>query len=125
MNARIGRQAPELLEVMQSDKAGVGNSPIIFNLGNNGVLNRSDVQAIFELVKDQTQAIVVNTAVSRPWRDANNALVAEIAEQYSTVTLIDWNSISMGHPEYFAPDGIHLVPTGVAVYAGEILKYLK
>ncbi|CAN2178585.1 COG1835 Predicted acyltransferases [Candidatus Nanopelagicaceae bacterium] len=125
MNARIGRQAPELLEVMQSDKAGVGNSPIIFNLGNNGVLNRSDVQAIFELVKDQTQAIVVNTAVSRPWRDANNALVAEVAQQYSTVTLIDWNSISMGHPEYFAPDGIHLVPTGVAVYVGEILKYLK
>ena len=125
MNARIGRQAPELLEVMQSDKAQVSNSPVIFNLGNNGVLNRSDVQAIFELVKDQPQAIVVNTAVSRPWRDPNNAPVAEIAQQYSTVTLIDWNSISMGHPEYFAPDGIHLVPTGVAVYVGEILKYLK
>ena len=125
MNARIGRQAPELLEVMQSDKAQVGNSPVIFNLGNNGVLNRSDVQAIFELVKGQPQVIVVNTAVSRPWRDGNNALVAEVAQQYPTVTLIDWNSISMGHPEYFAPDGIHLVPTGVAVYVGEILKYLK
>ena len=125
MNARIGRQAPELLEVMQSDKAQVSNSPVIFNLGNNGVLNRSDVQAIFELVKDQPQVIVVNTAVSRPWRDENNALVAEVAQQYSTVTLIDWNSISMGHPEYFAPDGIHLVPTGVAVYVGEILKYLE
>ena len=125
MNARIGRQAPELLEVMQSDKSEVGNSPVIFNLGNNGVLNRSDVQAIFELVKDQSQVIVVNTAVPRPWRDGNNALVAEVAQQYSTVTLIDWNSISMGHPEYFAPDGIHLVPTGVAVYVGEILKYLK
>ena len=125
MNARIGRQAPELLEVMQSDKSEVGNSPVIFNLGNNGVLNRSDVQAIFELVKDQSQVIVVNTAVPRPWRDGNNALVAEVAQQYSTVTLIDWNSISMGHPEYFAPDGIHLVPTGVEVYVGEILKYLE
>jgi len=125
MNAQIGRQAPELLEVMQSDKSEVGNSPVIFNLGNNGVLNSSDVQAIFELVKDQSQVIVVNTAVPRPWRDGNNALVAEVAQQYSTVTLIDWNSISMGHPEYFAPDGIHLVPTGVAVYVGEILKYLK
>ncbi len=125
MNARIGRQAPELLEVMQSDKAQVSNSPVIFNLGNNGVLNRSDVQEIFELVKDQPQVIVVNTAVSRPWRDGNNALVAEVAQQYSTVTLIDWNSISMSHPEYFAPDGIHLVPTGVAVYVGEILKYLE
>ncbi len=125
MNARIGRQAPELLEVMQSDKTEVGNSPIIFNLGNNGVLNRDDVQAIFELVKDQPQVIVVNTAVSRPWRDGNNALVAEVAQQYSTVTLIDWNAISMGHPEYFAPDGIHLAPTGVAIYVGEILKNLK
>ena len=125
MNARIGRQAPELLEVMTRDKAEIGNSPVVFNLGNNGVLNRGDVQAIFELVKDQPQVIVVNTAVSRPWRDGNNALVTEIAQQYSTVTLIDWNAISMGHPEYFAPDGIHLVPTGVAVYVGEILKYLK
>lgn len=125
MNARIGRQAPELLAVMQSDQAEVVNSPLIFNLGNNGVLNRRDVQKIFELVKNQSQVIVVNTAVSRPWRDANNELVAEIAQQYSTVTLIDWNSISSGHPEYFAPDGIHLVPTGVAVYVGEILKYLK
>ena len=125
MNARIGRQAPELLEVMQSDKTEVGNSPIIFNLGNNGVLNRDDVQAILELVKDQPQVIVVNTAVSRPWRDGNNALVAEVAQQYSTVTLIDWNAISMGHPEYFAPDGIHLAPTGVAIYVGEILKNLK
>lgn len=125
MNARIGRQAPELLEVMTRDKAEIGNSPVIFNLGNNGVLNRGDVQAIFDLVKDQPQVIVVNTAVSRPWRDGNNALVTEIAQQYSTVTLIDWNAISMGHPEYFAPDGIHLVPTGVAVYVGEILKYLK
>ena len=125
MNARIGRQAPELLEVMTRDKAEIGNSPVVFNLGNNGVLNRSDVQAIFELVKDQPQVIVVNTAVSRPWRDGNNSLVTEIAQQYSTVTLIDWNAISMGHPEYFAPDGIHLVPTGVAVYVGEILKYLK
>lgn len=125
MNARIGRQAPELLAVMQSDQAEVVNSPLIFNLGNNGLLNRRDVQEIFELVKNQSQVIVVNTAVSRPWRDANNELVAEIAQQYSTVTLIDWNSISSGHPEYFAPDGIHLVPTGVAVYVGEILKYLK
>jgi peptidoglycan/LPS O-acetylase OafA/YrhL len=125
MNARIGRQAPELLEVMQKDIAEVVDSPVIFNLGNNGVLVRSDVQAIFELVKNQRQIIVVNTAVPRPWREGNNALIAEVAAQYPKVTLIDWNSISNNHPEYFAPDGIHLVPTGVAVYVGEILKNLQ
>jgi len=125
MNARIGRQAPELLEVMQKDIAEVADSPVIFNLGNNGVLVRSDVQAIFELVKNQRQIIVVNTAVPRPWREGNNALIAEVAGEYPKVTLIDWNSISNNHPEYFAPDGIHLVPTGVAVYVGQILKNLQ
>jgi peptidoglycan/LPS O-acetylase OafA/YrhL len=125
INARIGRQAPELLEVMAADISEAKDSPVIFNLGNNGVLNPDDVKAIFELIKEQPEIIVVNTAVPRPWRDGNNAVINEIAQQYPGVTLIDWNSISEGHPEYFAPDGVHLVPAGVAVYVGEILKSLK
>jgi peptidoglycan/LPS O-acetylase OafA/YrhL len=124
INARIGRQAPELLEVMKRDKALAGTSPVIFNLGNNGLLKADDVKEIFELVKSQPSAIVVNTAVPRPWRDSNNTLISQIASQYSNVRIIDWNSISDGHPEYFAPDGVHLVPAGVAAYVAEIRKYL-
>ena len=124
INARIGRQAPELLDVMKRDKALAGTSPVIFNLGNNGVLSAEVVKEIFELVKSQPSVIVVNTAVPRPWRESNNALVSQIASQYSNVRVIDWNSISNGHPEYFAPDGVHLVPAGVAAYVAEIRKYL-
>jgi peptidoglycan/LPS O-acetylase OafA/YrhL len=124
INARIGRQAPELLEVMKRDKALAGTSPVIFNLGNNGLLKSDVVKEIFELVKTQPSIIVVNTAVPRPWRDSNNALVSQIASQYSNVRVINWNSISDGHPEYFAPDGVHLVPAGVAAYVAEISKYL-
>ncbi len=124
INARIGRQAPELLEVMKRDKALAGTSPVIFNLGNNGLLKADDVKEIFELVKSQPSAIVVNTAVPRPWRDSNNTLISQIASQYSNVRIIDWNSISDGHPEYFAPDGVHLVPAGVAAYVAEIRKFL-
>ena len=124
VNARIGRQAPELLKVIKVDITQVESSPIVFNLGNNGVLLKSDVEAIFNEIKNQPKVIVVNTAVPRPWREANNALLSEVASQYPRVQIIDWNSISNGHPEYFAPDGVHLVPTGVSVYVTEILKYL-
>ncbi len=124
INARIGRQAPELLEVMKRDKALAGTSPVIFNLGNNGLLSAEVVKEIFELVKSQPSVIVVNTAVPRPWRESNNALVSQTASQYFNVRVIDWNSISNGHPEYFAPDGVHLVPAGVAAYVAEIRKYL-
>ena len=124
MNARIGRQAPELLDVMVHDKAQVAGSTVVFDLGNNNALTREQVVAIFDVVKDQPKIIVVNTAVPRPWREGNNALLADVARNYSRVTIVDWNSISQGHPEYFAPDGVHLVPAGVAVYVAEIEKSL-
>ena len=124
INARIGRQAPELLDVMKRDKAQAGDSPVIFNLGNNGLLQEEVVREIFELVKSQSSIIVVNTAVPRPWRDSNNSLVKQIASQYSNVRVIDWNSISAGRPEYFAPDGVHLVPAGARAYVAAIANYL-
>jgi hypothetical protein len=124
MNARIGRQAPELLSVMLQDKNEAANVPVIFNLGNNNALTREQTVAIFEAVKDQPRIIVVNTAVPRPWREGNNSLIAEVASKYANVIIVDWNAISEGRPEYFAPDGVHLVPTGVDVYVAEILKHL-
>ena len=124
INARIGRQAPELLDVMVHDKTQVEGSTVVFDLGNNNALTREQVVAIFDVVKDQPKIIVVNTAVPRPWREGNNALLADVARNYSHVTIVDWNSISQGHPEYFAPDGVHLVPAGVAVYVAEIEKSL-
>ena len=51
INARVGRQAPELLEVMLRDGPLALNSPVVFNIGNNNALTRSQVIAIFEAVK--------------------------------------------------------------------------
>ena len=123
INARVGRQATELLEVMKKDKANAIDSTVIFNLGNNNRLTSEQVSAIFEEVKDQPKIIVVNTAVPRGWRDENNALIAQFAKTYGAI-LIDWAAISTGHPEYFAPDGVHLVPTGVHAYVDAITAAL-
>ena len=125
INARVGRQAPELLEVMLRDGPLAPNSPVIFNLGNNNTLTRAQVIAVFEAVKAAPMRIVVNTAVPRPWREANNALVSEIAANYPNTFLVRWDQISDGHPEYFAPDGVHLVPAGVRAYVAAIESNLK
>lgn len=125
VNARIGRQAPELLEVLIQDQPQASESPIIFNLGNNNALSREQVEEIFEAVKGQPQIIVVNTAVPRPWRDGNNQIIKEVAARYPQADVVDWNAISNGRPEYFAPDGVHLVPAGVNAYVGAILEKLQ
>ena len=125
INARVGRQAPELLAVMKNDKASAGSGPIIFNLGNNNALTRSQVEQIFAEISEQSQIIVINTAVPRPWRNANNALISEYVGKNINARLVDWDMISQDHPEYFAPDGVHLNPTGVQVYVAAIIEALN
>ena len=125
VNARVGRQAPELLAVMKVDQSSVPSSPVIFNLGNNNALSEQTVIDIFEVVKNQPQIIVVNTAVPRAWRDKNNLIISKIAALYPNVKLIDWDRISTDRPELFAPDGIHLSPLGSDVYVDLVLGVLE
>jgi peptidoglycan/LPS O-acetylase OafA/YrhL len=124
INARVGRQAPELLAVMRVDQISVPSSPVVFNLGNNNALNEQTVIDIFEVVKNQPQVIVVNTSVPRAWKDANNAIISKVASGYPNVRLVDWDRVSKDRPELFAPDGVHLSPTGSDVYVDLVLTVL-
>ena len=125
INARVGRQIGELIEVAKTDQKFVADSTVILNMGNNNRLVESDITSLMEIVKNQPRIIIVNTAVPRSWRDENNALIAKVAANYSNTTVVDWNGISTNHPEYFASDGVHLNPPGVNAYVAAILEELK
>jgi len=125
INARVGRQLAELLDVVAIDVKSVPDSIAILNLGNNGAIEESDVRSLFELLANQPYFIVVNAAVPRGWRESNNEIIAEVISDYPNGRLVDWDRISRDHPEYFAPDGVHLVPTGANVYVSAILEVLR
>jgi peptidoglycan/LPS O-acetylase OafA/YrhL len=125
INARVGRQIGELIQVAKTDQQYVSKSPVVLNMGNNNKLAESDVVALMEIVKDQPQIIVVNTAVPRPWKESNNEVIASVVSRYPNTTVVDWNRISTNHPEFFAEDGVHLNPPGVNAYVSAILEILK
>ena len=125
VNARVGRQAPELLEEMQKDVGRAAGATVVMDLGNNDLLQPETVRAIFTLANESPRIVVVNTAVPRPYKDPNNQIIEDIAREFSNVRVVDWNEISKDHPEYFAPDGVHLVPTGVTAYVMAIDEALK
>ena len=124
INARVGRQAQELLNVIKHDKERMRGSKTILDLGNNNRLTTQEIEDIFNELKDQPLVIVVNTAVPRAWRDYNNKLITEVAMNYSNIRIVDWGQKSENHPEYFAPDGVHLIPAGIAAYISAIREYL-
>jgi peptidoglycan/LPS O-acetylase OafA/YrhL len=125
INARVGRQISELIEVAKTDQQFVGQSPVILNLGNNNRLVEDDVVALMEIVKNQPKIIVVNTAVPRSWKDLNNELIQKVVAQYPNTILINWDQISSNHPDYFASDGVHLNPAGVNAYVSAIREVLQ
>ena len=125
INARVGRQISELIQVAETDQQFVGQSPVVLNLGNNNRLIEADVVTLMEIVKNQPKIVVVNTAVPRSWKEANNALIKDVVNRYSNTTVIDWAAISENHPEFFATDGVHLNPPGVNAYVSAIREVLK
>ncbi len=125
INARVGRQINELIEVTQTDQQFVANSPVVLNLGNNNRLVESDVIALMEIVRNQPKIIVVNTAVPRGWKAENNQIISSVVARYPNTILVDWDRISANHPEYFATDGVHLNPPGVNAYVAAIREVLN
>ncbi len=125
VNARVGRQIQELTSVVRQDVSLVPDATVILDLGNNNRLTRDSVEELFALLKNQPRIVIVNTAVPRSWRDENNQIIASVITKYPQAHLVDWASISQNHPEFFAPDGVHLDDTGSDVYVAAILENLK
>ena len=125
INARVGRQIDELISVVKEDRSQVPHSITILDLGNNNHLTEESVRTLLDLLKNQPKVILVNTAVPRPWAPDNNAIISRVITDYPNVELIAWDEISQGHPEFFAPDGVHLIDAGSSVYVAAILEHLQ
>lgn len=125
INARVGRQIPELIKAVEEDKPKVGSSSVVLNVGNNNSVSREDMIKLMELLKDQPKVVVVNTSVPRTWRVGNNKIISEVVASYPNAVLVDWASTAENHPEFFAPDGVHLIEAGSDVYVASILEALN
>ena len=125
INARVGRQIGELITEVEENKQRVGSSPVVLNVGNNNAVSREDMVKLMELLKDQPKVVVVNTSVPRTWRDGNNKIISEVVSGYPNAVLVNWAGIAENHPEFFAPDGVHLIEAGSDVYVASILEALN
>ena len=124
VNARVGRQIWELIDVVKADRHLVPDSVVVLDVGNNNAIIREDMVKLMELLKNQPRIILVNTSVPRAWKDENNKIINEVIQNYPQTTLVDWHEISLNHPEFFAPDGVHLNENGSNVYVAAILEAL-
>lgn len=113
IDAKVSRTAWEVGNILDSlEKSSTLGNPVIINLGANGdcsnkyrtyLMNRFGNRKIFW----------INTTNDLKF----NEKIKEFAKDYPNLYVIDWNSYSKDHPEYFVYDGIHLTGKGRREFA--------
>lgn len=101
---------------------------VVLYLGTNG--DFEDIQMNTILKKfNKAQVFLVTARVPKDYEAHVNEEMYRFSQKYKNVHIIDWYKVSQGHPEYFAPDGIHLEYPGikamVKVVTDEIIKVVE
>ncbi|MEH6996487.1 acyltransferase family protein, partial [Neobacillus drentensis] len=125
MDYRVGRQMSEVPEVIKMlEGRGQLGEHVIIQLGTNGPFVKSELVNIIKGLGNK-KVYLVNCRVPRAWETNVNQTLDEVVKSVPHTVLLDWYSASAGHPEYFAPDGVHLTKAGGETYANLLVEKIE
>jgi hypothetical protein len=118
-----GAHAPTTLSVISSWITQLGSIVVIVDGYNDLPANfAGDVELTLNTLRDHgvQHVLWVDLRESRPEFAAKNAVLFAAAKQHPELHVLDWNSFSAPHPEWYQSDWIHLMPAGGLAIAGWI-----
>jgi hypothetical protein len=120
----VSRQFESGIAVVAADRAaGTLGDVLVVELGTNGAVTAADIDAMMQAAAGVHRVVFVNVDVPRPWEAADNAVLsAGVARYPGVAVLADWYSLSVGHPEWFTPDQVHLEPAGAQALAALVTQ---
>jgi hypothetical protein len=121
INAAVGRQWASGEGILGSLRASGRLPPVVVvALGSNGPISAAAFDAMMAQVAGARR--VVFMTVTGPLV-ANNAVIRAGVARYGQDVLADWAALAAAHPEWFAPDHVHVGPAG-ATALGQLLASL-
>ena len=87
-------------------------------------MTQSDFNGMLSMLRHEKRVVVLTVREPRSWQNQVNAVVRAGAARFKNTRLADWYGFSAHHPEYFAPDGVHLQNSGTLAYAHVIANAL-
>lgn len=128
IDAEKNRRIDQGIDVYQSyeDDGQVGDI-VIFALGTNGSLTEAELREAIEAIGPDRQIyfVTIRSTDANTMEQSNHALNV-VREEYDNVHLIDWNSLSEMHGDYFDGDGTHLTANAAKIYVqfiADVLQY--
>ncbi|WP_342530139.1 acyltransferase family protein [Lysinibacillus sp. FSL R5-0849] len=125
IDGKIGRQVSQAVKLGPNYASfNQSNNAIIIQLGTNGYFTNDQIDTLLAAFA-HADIYLVNTRVPRSWEGKVNASLLQKSEEHENITLIDWHAAALNHPEYFAPDGVHLEKKGVEVLTNLIQQSIN
>ncbi len=122
MNAKVGRQADEFVDLARRLKRRGGQiDALIIQMGNNGPLYGDEMEALRKATSNVGELFLINDHAPVSWQDESNHALEEADETWPHTTLIDWAPVAAAH-ENLLWDGIHLTPGGAGLYTRLIVR---
>jgi len=118
IDAAISRQTSTAIDLLQARSAsGQLGDVVVVHMGNNGTFSAAQFDSMMQVLAGVPRVVFINIKVPRTWEAPNNAVIADGVPRYPNAVLVDWRAASVGRPDFFWDDGIHLRPEGTAAYA--------
>lgn len=90
---------------------------VVLALGTNGYMTQGDIDNVLGILGPRRLLAMV-TPHHGDLAYLPGVIRAAVSRHRGRILLLDWDRLSAGHPEWFAPDGIHLGgSTGINAYA--------
>ena len=115
--SRTDYEADEIIAELK--KKNMLGEPIVFGLGTNG---QCGIRCQREIVKMCGNRKIFWINVTNDYEVHVNKTIKQLTEEFNNVYLIDWETISKGHKDYFIYDGVHLRKKGQQAYADAIYE---
>jgi peptidoglycan/LPS O-acetylase OafA/YrhL len=118
IDGRVDRQFKHADDVADDHRStGTLGEIVILHLGTNGAFSSQTFDEVMENLEDVDRIIVLTAKVPRKWESSVNRTIAEGAERWPDIEVIDWHTIGNQHPEWFFEDQVHLNGTGMKAYS--------
>ena len=118
-----GGTVPTTLDVINRWSTQLGSTVVIVDGYNDLPASFSgDVELTLDTLRnDGVQHVLwVDLYESRPEFAAKNTVLFAAAKRHPELRVLDWNTFSAGHPDWYQTDAIHLTPAGGVAIAGWI-----
>ena len=113
-DAKVSRSYIPLYSMIPSRISdGTLKDNVLIGIGTNSPMTQQICEEIIAMCADRNVYWITTT---NNWQFYNTDAIVNACGTYDNAYLVDWDSYSSDHPEYFAPDGIHLTYDGRAGY---------